>query len=201
MRKNGVVPVVCYASGKESVPAGISLVDLKKVIQSGTGVIEGNGPLKGNHIMLKDVDYAPITREPMHADFLMVDTTTEIKHEVHVELTGIAPAEKTHNAFILQSANVLEVSGLAHVLPKVINVDITVLENIGDSILAGAVDLPKGVKLISSEDEAIVSAIAHKEEKEEPEEERDVSSIEVSTEKKEEEGDGEKDEKAEDKKE
>ncbi len=128
--------------------------------------------------LIHDVAYNPVSGEPIHADFYVVDQTKTIQVPVHLEYVGEAPAEKA-GGVLVKVLHELEVEALPKNLPHEIEVDLSVLVNIDSQILVQDLKLPAGVTAVN-EPEAVVAAMS--EAKEEPEESAapvDLSAIEV----------------------
>ena len=119
-------------------------------------------------VVIRDVQMDPVKQIPIHADFfapnLRVVLTASVPINYHNE-PEITDAILTHNL------NELQVSALPAEIPQHIEVDLSSMTAVGDSVRAGDVSLPAGVSLITPEDEilAILSGVAAVEEPEEVE--------------------------------
>lgn len=119
-------------------------------------------------VVIRDVQMDPVKQIPIHADFfapnLLVVLTASVPINYHNE-PEITDAILTHNL------NELQVSALPAEIPQHIEVDLSSMTAVGDSVRAGDVTLPVGVTLITPEDEilAILSGVAAVEEPEEVE--------------------------------
>jgi large subunit ribosomal protein L25 len=180
LRKAGNLPAVFYGMGNESTPISISKIDFKKIwrkagesstvkITTEKGVID---------VLIHDVQVNPVTDEPIHVDFLVIDMNKTISVEVPLEFTGISGAVKSGMGTLVKVLHEVEVEALPKDLPHNFIVDISTLATLDDQILVSDIILPKGVKMITKGEEVVASVAAQVEEKEEAAP-VDLSAIEV----------------------
>ena len=182
LREQGQVPVVCYGNQEQSKPYSVEAKALKAALASEEMVFETDGDLSGKQVMVQDIAYHPVTEEPLHIDFLFVDATREVTHEVPIHLEGEAPAEKAHNGQVLVTLDKIEVRALPQHIPGHVIADINGLEEIGSRLTASDIPLPDNVTLVTNADEIVVSIMEEsQEEEEETETDEDyLSKIEVT---------------------
>jgi len=72
-------------------------------------------------------------------------------------LVGVAPAVKNFNGIVLQEREFIDVEALPADLPERITVDISGLENIGDLIRVGDLDISDAVTVFDDVNDVIVS--------------------------------------------
>ena len=141
-------------------------------------------------IVTIDVDgeeYAALVRERqrfilkdgyMHIDFLAVSLTEKVTTLVNVFLVGEAPAVNDLGLLLTTNIDRVEVSALPQDLPEGINVDVSILKDIGDSITVGDLVMPDGVECLSDTEETVVvitaPTLAAEEEEDEIEGEEDL---------------------------
>jgi len=102
--------------------------------------------------------------------FQVVSLTETVHAEVSVELIGESPAVKDLGGLIIVNNEQLEVEALPRDLPDRIEVDISALKEIGDTIYVRDLELEGEVTILAEEDEPIV-LITLPSVEEEPEEE------------------------------
>jgi len=185
IRNNGMVPAVVYGARVENTMLSVSSVDFQKVLkaagESSTIVLEianEKGDIKKFDVLIHDVQFDPVKSFPIHIDFLAVDANKPIEVAVPVEFTGIAPAEKNNLGVLVKALYEIVVEALPKDLPHNIEVDLTVLESLDDQIHAKDIKLPKGVTMITEEEE-VVALIAPVQEEVVEESPVDLASIEV----------------------
>lgn len=190
LRKSGEIPAVFYGAGKESTSISIGTIEFKKVWkgagESSTVKIEsGEGKVDA---LIHEVQLDPITNEPIHVDFLVVDMNKTVRVKIPLVFEGISNAVKSGLGNLVKSVYELEVEALPADLPHDLSVDLSKLETQDDQIFVSDVKIPKGVTLITNSSEVVASIVKQVEEKEEAAP-VDLSAIEVEKKgKKEEEG-------------
>ncbi len=191
VRKAGDIPAVFYGAGEESTSVSISKTEFKKVWrqagESSAVKIAMTG--KDVDVLIHEVQVDPVTSEPIHVDFLVIDMKKKIKVNVPIEFTGVALAVKTGIGNLVKVLHEIEVEALPADLPQNLVVDVTPLETLENQIYVSDIKLPTGVVAITKGTDVVASIVAQVEEKEEVAEPVDLSAIEVEKKgKKEEEG-------------
>ena len=179
LRKGGETPAVFYGMKKETTPISISTIEFKKIWhkagESSTILIETESGKVDT--LIHEVQVHPITGEPLHVDFLVVDMNKKITVSVPVEFTGVSAAAKGGLGTLVKVLHEVEVEALPKDLPHSLSVDISKLATIDDVVLVSDIVLPAGVVLITSNEEVVASIAVQKEEVESAP--VDLSSIEV----------------------
>jgi len=104
----------------------------------------------------------------------------KVEVEVPIEFVGIAPAEKNGLGVLVKVLHDFNIEVLPKEIPHSIEVDLSGLEDLDSQIHVKNIILPKGVKMITDQEEVIALIAPMKEEVEEEEEAPiDLSSIEV----------------------
>ena len=143
-----------------------------------------------HNVLTSEIQVHPVTNEVLHVTFQEVSLNKKVNKEVPIELIGDSPAVKTYNGILVHSLQEIEIEALPTNIPQSIKIDISILENIGDSILVRDIILEEGIELVSmSEDDldiAIVTVSPPTEEIVEEETEVSPDDVEIIKEKKEE---------------
>ena len=106
----------------------------------------------------------PIRGFPIHIDFLAIDMNKKVEVTVPIEFIGIAPAEKEGLGILVKTLHEIEVEALPKDLPHNISVDVSILVALDDQIHIKDITLPKGVTMITDENEVVALIAAIKEE-------------------------------------
>ena len=163
IRKAGNIPAVFYGHKTESTPITINAVRFNKIYEEAGKSTIFELDLNGEKIdvMVKSVDYDPVKDTVIHVDFYVPTKGQEMEAEIPLEFIGTPIAEKAGNIInkILLS---VKVKTLPKNLPENIEVNIEKLENIGDSISLGDLELPEGVILIDDLSEIVINVTAPK---------------------------------------
>ena len=192
LRKGGELPAVFYGAGKDSTSISIPTVEFKKVWQKAgeSSTVKISTPEGDVDTLIHEVQVDPVTNEPIHADFLVIDMNKKIEVEVPLEFTGVSEAVKGGLGTLVKVLHEVGIEALPADLPHNLVIDISKLETIDSQILVSDIILPTGVTMITKGNEVVASIAEQKEEKEEVAPEAvDLSAIEVEKKgKKEEEG-------------
>lgn len=191
IRKTGDIPAVFYGKKEASTPISIAQTDFLKVWKEAgeSTIVTLETPSGTKESLIHDVDFDPITGAPRHADFYVFEKGHKVEVELPIEFEGVSPAVKDLGGVLVKVLHELKVEAEPKNLPPHLIIDISVLANIGDQILAKDLRLPEGVSLEEQPEEVVALVAAPREEKEEESAPIDLSSIEVEEKgKKEEEG-------------
>ena len=190
LREAGELPAVFYGMGNDSTSISISKIEFKKIWrQAGeSSTVKITTPSGVYDALIHDVQVNPVTDEPIHVDFLVIDMNKAIKVEVPLEFSGVSEAVKTGLGTLVKVLHEVEVEALPKDLPHNFMIDISSLVGLDSQILVSDIVLPKNVKMITKGEEVVASIAVQKEEVEEVAP-VDLSAIEVEKKgKKEEEG-------------
>lgn len=169
MRRDGRLPGVVMGTNQESSMIHISLREFKHWIRgAGSQLVDIQiGDSEIIPVLLEGLQRNPVTRDYIHVDFLRIKTDEFVRSKVGLNYIGNPKGTKLGGILQTQSS-FIEVKALPHQLVSSISVDISEL-NIGDSLLAGNIELPPGVTLLSPDNELLLSVVTPKVQSEETE--------------------------------
>lgn len=162
LRRDGKLPGVVYGRGTEGVAMQVD----DREMRTRVGSLEGShlvrfkssaDNLDGRLVLIKDVQYHPVTHAIAHIDFYEVDVTRKITVMVGLHFVGRAEGV-VHGGVLQPIARELEVECLPMDIPAEIEVDVSALE-IGHGLKAGDITLPPNVTN-STPDLSLVSVLA-----------------------------------------
>lgn len=164
LRRDGKLPGHVFGKGIDSEAVTISAKDFLKTfnLAGETGLIDLKiGAEKIRPVLIRDVQYGPVSGQPIHIDFYQVNLTEKVKVSVPLVLIGEQP-ESVHlgEAIILQTINEVEVEALPTDLVEKIEVDISNLKTIDDAIAVGQLNYDKEKLIIHAPEEEIVVKLA-----------------------------------------
>lgn len=164
LRKDGKLPGHVYGKGIETEHVSVDgKTFLKTFKEAGeTGLIDLKiGAEKIRPVLVRGVQYDPVSGEPVHIDFYQVNLTQKVRVPVPLVLVGEQP-ESVHlgETIVLQTLNELEVEALPTDLVENIEVDITSLKNIDDVITVGQLNYDRSKLTIEVAEEDIVVKLA-----------------------------------------
>ena len=148
VRRAGQVPCNIYGLGIENVLFTIDAQDLKTITHTPNSYIIDLELSNGTkmYAVLHEVQYHPVTDEPLHVDFLTVNEEKPVTIEVPVKVVGHSEGVKMGGKLLVSSRK-LRVSAMMDKLPDVLEVDSTHLM-IGKQIVAGDLNYD-GVTIVS----------------------------------------------------
>ncbi len=156
------IGAIVYGSGLENVLLKLKTVDFAKAFkQAGESnlidlEIEGQGSFK---VLIKEVQRDPVKDFFVHVDFYKVDMDKEITTEIPLEFIGESKAVKELGAMLIKSIDQVEVECLPKDLVDHIDIDISVLAEIGDNLQIKDIKWPKGLKILNNEEDALASIV------------------------------------------
>lgn len=166
LRREGKLPGVIY--GRHVEPIAISLeahstgLAMAKLTSSSLVTINVDG--KDYPALVRDRQRDYIKGNLTHVDFLAVDLTEKIRTFVSLHFFGVSGAVKDYNGVLVHNLERLEVECLPTDLPERIEVDISVLAQIGDGIRVHDVVKSDKVTILSDGDEMVAVVTLAKEE-------------------------------------
>jgi large subunit ribosomal protein L25 len=192
LRKAGEIPAVFYGAGELSTSIAISKSEFKKAWRGAgeSSTVKVDLGDKKVDVLIHEVQVDPVSDEPIHVDFLVIDMTKKIKVGVPLDFIGTALAVKSGIGNLVKVLHEIEIEALPADLPHNLIVDVSTLETLESQIYVSDIKLPAGVAAITKGTGVVASIVAQVEEKEEVAAPVDLSAIEVSEKKgkKEEEG-------------
>lgn len=162
-RREGLVPAVIYGDKKE--PLMIALEEKILIAEMGKKglwtrqyeiVVDG----KSNHVLCQDIQKHPVSLRPMHADFLRISKNAELTLDIPLRFENEASCPGIKLGGLLNIVHrTLEVKCTPDNIPEAFTIDLSKAE-MGDSITAFSVEMPKGVKLTAEEDFTIATIVS-----------------------------------------
>ena len=164
-RLQNKVPAVVYHSGVEATPLSVDKISLNKALRTGQMIFEVNVEDKNQFVLVKEIQYHPVTDEIIHIDFQKVKEDEKISLEVAIRSTGEAQGVKL-GGLLVQMLNSVTVKCKPAEIPEFLEIDVTDME-MNTNLFVKDITLPEDVEMITAEDIAVVSVQEPKEEKEE----------------------------------
>jgi large subunit ribosomal protein L25 len=161
-RRANKVPGVLYGGPLGPVPVSVPKNEFRKALYSGKllgHLVTLKHEGKAQSVIAKDIQFHPVSDEPVHFDLYRVDQHQLIKIAVpvHFKNEELSPGMKRGGALTIALHEVqLEVP--ADSIPEELVVDLTGLD-IGASIRAADLILPKGAKIAPHDRDATVASI------------------------------------------
>lgn len=169
LRREGLTPVNLYGPNIESTPLQAETPLLKRLIaragRNALITLKVDGAKKPRVVMVRDIQRDPLNDELLHVGFFQVEMTHRVKAEVPLLFLGEAPAAKTSRAMLIQNLTSLQVEALPADLPHDIEVDLSVLEELDQSIHVRDIVVDEAVEVLTDPDQVVARVMESKVEK------------------------------------
>jgi len=166
-----IIPAVIYGSGIENASLALNRPEFEKVFaQAGESGLIALKLDDGRElpVIIKDLQFDPIRERVIHVDFFKVNMDEKVSAETSLHFIGEAPVVKAHGGVVVEHLDQLHIECLPSDLIQKIDIDLSVLLNIGDTIHVGDIVVPKGVTIKNDPTEIIVNVVEPKVHVEEP---------------------------------
>ncbi|MEI7620383.1 MAG: 50S ribosomal protein L25 [Candidatus Falkowbacteria bacterium] len=156
-----IIPAVLYGPGLANQNLKLRRVDLEKAVKAGgesTLVeleIDGEKSVK---VLLKDLQFHPLKSTIRHVDLYQVDMNKKITTEIPLQFIGESKAVKA-GGMLVKNMDAIEVECLPGDMISSLDIDISVLNEIHDSIKVGDLKLPATMHILNDLDTDIVTVI------------------------------------------
>lgn len=160
LRREGITPTHLIGHKVRSLALQCKTDELESVIKrAGTSRIvslqigKEKTPKK---VFIKEIQRDAVKCSLQHVDFYQIKMKEKMKAEIPLVLMGEAPALKVKGHIISQLLTSVMVESLPDKLPPSINVDISPLENIHDTIYVKDITLDEDVAMLTDAESIIV---------------------------------------------
>lgn len=164
LRRDERIPAVVYGKGTPARALAVSPKDLRGILQSELGrnsLVELDLDDGGTEtVLLTAIQYHPLTRELLHADFLRVSEDQMVKVDVPFVPVG-KPKGVIVGGILRVVYHKLPVRCLANRIPAKIEHDVSELE-IDDSVPVSALAVPEGVTIRLPATRTVAALVAEK---------------------------------------
>ena len=170
MRLDKLIPSVVYGPKTKNTYFAINELDAirysARAFENSIFTLKSDDKkLNGIRVLKKEIVVHPVHRRPIHLDFYAPDMAQAVRVSIEIKYEGKSRGERDGGIFQALRRDV-EVECLPSHIPNSLTVNIEDME-LGSVIHVSALTMPnQDVKLITSEEEAIASIVAAKEEKE-----------------------------------
>jgi large subunit ribosomal protein L25 len=176
LRREGILPAVVYGHNVDSIPISLDMREASRILErispSALVVVDVDG--EQHYTLVRDKQRNPIRGSILHVDFQAVSLDETVRADLNIKIVGEAPAVETYLGIVVPSLEQLSIECLPKDLPDNIEVDISGLNEIGDSLLVRDLVAPNGVEILSDPEDVVVVVIAQAAEEEVEEEEVEI---------------------------
>lgn len=162
LRYEGKLPAIIYGNVKTPIPIAMNLLDTTKIMR-GVGsstVIFLDVDGEEIAVLLRDVQRDVIRGHYLHLDFLALNLKETVRTMVSLFVVGEAPAIEEFGAVLMTGLTEIEIEALPSNLVDSIELDVSILKKIGDSINVNDLLMPEGVECLVETNDMLVVATA-----------------------------------------
>jgi len=159
LRRTDIIPAEVFGRDLQNRHLSVPKKDFVKIYKkAGEHTIINLIDEQGKKIpaLISDVILHPLSDEILTIDFHQIRMDEKIQTKIPIEFKGEAPAIK--GGFVLVNVlDELEIEALPSDIPHNFEVDLTALENPGQSIAVRDLEIPRGVKILTPGETVIVT--------------------------------------------
>jgi len=167
MRKEGKIPVNFYYAGEDNINYTVDKKVFRKAIQTGQHIFEVDINNSAQYVMIKEVQYHPVSDEIIHIDLMRVRRDVKMTIFVPIVLEGTAIGVK-EGGIMTQNLSTLEISCLPADVPDHIVVDVSDFE-LNHVMNVSELNVDDKIEIMTAADMDVLAVITHREESLEPE--------------------------------
>lgn len=164
LRSQGRIPAILYGPEIDGVMLSIDNKELGQVLKQAksgqllVNLMIENGERLNQPAMLKELQRHPISGDYLHADFYQISMNRKIK--VMAPLSVVGKSKGIEMGGLLQVIRrQLEISCLPHLVPELIEIDITDLD-IGDSVHVDEIQLGDDIEILAETNFTVLTITA-----------------------------------------
>ena len=166
LRRQRLIPGVVYGPGMKPQSLQVRARDFDQTyLRAGStqlvdlSVGEGGTSRK---VFIHAVQRNPINHQATHIDFVEVNLREEMTVNVPVVLVGESPAVRNGDGALLHHSEHITLKSLPMNIPQLIELDVSGLTEIGQSLYVSDLELPENITLMSNPDDLVVRIIESK---------------------------------------
>ncbi|TWT44699.1 50S ribosomal protein L25 [Phycisphaerae bacterium RAS1] len=153
VRRKGYVPAIVYGHGEAPESVSLSLHDLEIALEAMTHVVSVRMDGAEKQYLVKDIQFDHLQRRPLHVDLMRVDPNERVHIRVPIELKG-TPKGAAEGGQLIQTLSDLHIDCLLLQIPEAIRHSVLEL-GLNQSVHVRDLQLPEGIKVLSSPDDLI----------------------------------------------
>ncbi|GAB5491482.1 MAG: 50S ribosomal protein L25/general stress protein Ctc [Phototrophicaceae bacterium] len=161
LRNENKIPGSVYGPNVEPQKLTFDYRELEATLRNagGTNVIDLNVDGKTIPVLAREVQRTVLKNDILHVDFLAPDMNKKIRAEVRLQIVGQSPLVVSRKGIMLTGPNTITLEMLPSNLLNTITVDISELDEIGDTIAVKDLPLRDGITVINDPEEMIVKIV------------------------------------------
>jgi len=175
LRRTGQLPGVVYGKDTDSLAIQVEAKAFDTLYRAAgrTSLVKLDVDGAAKSAIIREVQRHPVSRKPLHVDFLVVDLAQEMEVDVPLVFAGEPPAVELTGGTLMTPIDHLRVRALPAEIPHEITVDVTPLVDLESSLHVRDLVIPENVHVQTDGDELIARVLPPRIE-EEPEVEEEA---------------------------
>jgi large subunit ribosomal protein L25 len=153
LRRAGQVPVVLYGHGEENEHLSVPSMQVKTLLRRHAKTVELAGDIKET-ALVSNVHWDPLGIEVLHMDLIRVNLKELVEVAVPISTHG-DPVGLREGGVLIENTHDVLIRCPAGAIPESVGLNVNEL-HLGGHLLAGDLELPDGVELITAADTMIV---------------------------------------------
>jgi large subunit ribosomal protein L25 len=163
LRREGYVPGVLYGHFTDPMSLKIEQRALDHVLrEAGTNrlvTLTLEGEAEPRRVLVRDLQRDVITHAALHVDLYEVIMTEKLTAEVPIVLLGTSPVVESGEGLLFEGLDTIEIECLPGDLPPSIEVDISGLAAIDDTILVRDLQLSDAIEILADPEDVVVKVL------------------------------------------
>ena len=157
LRAKGLVPCTIYGPNTEPASIQVPYRHLELILRGagGTNLIDIKAGGETYVVLAREVQRDVLKGTILHADFFAVDETSKLRITVPINLVGESPALEARLGILMTGTNSIVIETLPSKMIDRIEVDISILEEIGDAINVSDLKLDEEITIINDPSEML----------------------------------------------
>jgi large subunit ribosomal protein L25 len=160
LRRSGMLPGNVYGKGLESVSIQVDSTEMEHTLKAASANevldLRIDGESQTRPVVIQKVQRHPISSHPLHAEFYQVSLTDKMHAEVPLVVVGQSEAVATYNGVLMNALTSVMVEALPLDLPSSIEVDITPLVELEQSLHVRDLPIPGNVTVLTDPEVMVV---------------------------------------------
>ena len=173
LRREGIVPGIVFGKGEDSTPVQVNAKTFETLYRSAgrTSVVKFRlpGQSRAASGIIKSVQRHPLSGNPLHVDFFIVNLKQEMENDIPLNFTGEAPAVEATGGTLLHNLSSIHVKALPGDMPHEISVDVSVLTSLDVAIHVRDLNLNRDLVQVLTDGDTLVATVVPPRAEEEPE--------------------------------
>ncbi|SLN63723.1 50S ribosomal protein L25 [Roseovarius litorisediminis] len=164
-RRNGMVPGIVFGGDADPLPINVPFNVLLKRLKKGRFKstlfnlkVDGHDDVR---VICRDVQRDVVKDLPTHLDLMRLRRTTKINLFIHVDFINEEDCPALRKGGTLTVVrNEVELIVTAGDIPESLTVDLSKVENIGDTVTISDVEIPSGAKLTITDRDFVICNVS-----------------------------------------